>query len=155
MFLDWLNQNAYNAYKVNELLMWDWSEKNAQERRGIKQYWRKQFRLFCLFMTGGNGSLVYARKSRFGTHEVCLACKQACTLFQPRSGGKIRKEVRLLAQKHHLSIPLNPDLILPVKVRLLLCRVRQQLRISLVEIEQLKKSSYPPYRSTIILQGDG
>lgn len=62
----------------------------------------------------------------------------------------------LLAQKHHLSLPLNPDLVLlPVRVR----KAAQQgeTTIAYVNLHQIERFTEirdnPPYKSVIVFQG--
>lgn len=124
----------------------------------IRQYLAETIQaLLPVYDEDGNGSLVYTRKSLFrDSRSLPWLVNRLAHYFSLDLAVLRKRSASLLAQKHHLSIPINPDLILlPVKVRHAALQGETTIAyISLNEVEQFKETKdNPPYRSTIVLQG--
>ncbi|NLX90037.1 MAG: hypothetical protein GXZ07_00330 [Firmicutes bacterium] len=124
----------------------------------IQQYLEETIQaLLPVYDGDGSGSLVYTRKNRFrDSRSLPWLVNRLAHYFSLDLAVLRKRSASLLNQKHHLSIPLSPDLILlPVKVRQAALQGETTIAyISLTEIENLQEiKDNPPYKSAILLHG--
>ncbi len=124
----------------------------------IQQYLKETIQaLLPVYDQGGSGTLVYTCKGEFRDKRALPWLVNRLAHYFSLDLAVLRKRSgALLGQRHHLSLPLSPDLVLlPVRVRK--AALQGETTIAYINLPQIdhftETAESPPYRSAIVFQG--